>query len=194
MTRMKSVGLAASLVIVGALVFLSQPSVGAAPVFSTQVGTGGNPPTPSTPPALAPTPGNTTTTAAPTGSTPNAGPTSQGAVVLRANLGPGQVNPKPKGVPAGATGQFAAVVTDGRLTWALSNVKLSGVPNARLESGKPGKNGVTVVTLCGKCGPAVAGTIALTDDQEDDLRAGPLYIELNTPKNPKGELRGQIRG
>ncbi len=190
MTRLKSLGVVAAGLVLVLTCFALLPAASASTPVTGSACTGCPEPPTTTPPPLLPTPGNTTTTAGPNGSAP----TSSAPVVLRATLGTGQVNPKPKGVPVGAAAQFAAVVTDGRLSWALSNVKLSGVPNARLESGKPGKNGATVVTLCGKCGSALAGNLALTDDQEDDLRAGPLYIELNTPKNPKGELRGQIRG
>ena len=146
------------------------------------------------PTTIAPPPLATTTTVAPalvpTAPTTKATPAAQ-PVRLAANLGAGQVVPRPRPNAAGSRARFVAIVSGDHLTWALATDETpAGV--ARIRRGAPGAVGPVVVNL-GQLDDAGAGVTALTDDQEAGLRAGRLYVEIVTPRNPRGEVRGQIR-
>lgn len=39
---------------------------------------------------------------------------------------------------------------------------------------------------------SATGTATLTDTQEQDLLAGKWYVNVHTPNNPPGEIRGQV--
>jgi len=107
--------------------------------------------------------------------------------------------PKPKGVPAGATGTFAGTAVElandkARLTWKLSFSHLSGAAiAAHIHLGKPGKAGPVVLALCGPCKSGQKGTGMLTHAQLSKLEAGAGYVNVHTVKNAGGEIRGQLR-
>lgn len=147
-------------------------------------------PTTTAPPPLAPTTTVAATPAGPNVAAPKSAPTTA-PVRLVASLGPGQVVPRPKSSAAGSRARFVAIVSADVLTWALAT---DGTPAgvARVRHGAPGSVGPVVVNL-GPLDAAGAGTVVLTDAQEESLRNRRLYIEVVTPRNPRGEVRGEIR-
>jgi hypothetical protein len=126
--------------------------------------------------------------------TPNAKPTTT-VYKLNAALNRGQETAKPKGTNLGASGRFTATLntTTGELRWALTWRKLSGPATAaQIATGARRVNGPVAVSLCGPCTTPVSGTTSLTVDQVKDLLAGRNYVNIQTTKNPAGEIRGQI--
>ena len=107
--------------------------------------------------------------------------------------------PKPKGVPAGATGSFTGTAVElandkARVTWKLTFSHLSGAAiAAHIHIGKPGKAGPVALALCGPCKSGQKGTGMLTHAQLAKLEAGAGYVNVHTTKNAGGEIRGQIK-
>ena len=52
---------------------------------------------------------------------------------------------------------------------------------------------LVAVALCGPCRNGQRGTANLTAANLAALAAGRAYVNVHTPKNPAGEIRGQIR-
>jgi len=106
--------------------------------------------------------------------------------------------PKPKGNVKRATGTFTASVvklgTTGTIVWRLRYSKLSGrAIAAHLHVGRVGRAGPVIVPLCGPCRNGQRGTADLTAATLAALESGRAYVNIHTPKNPGGEVRGQIR-
>ena len=107
--------------------------------------------------------------------------------------------PKPKGVPASATGTFTATTIEPKtgkvhLTWKLTFSHLSGKAlQAHIHLGKPGKAGNVLVTLCVPCKSGQTGKAVIARSVENALEAGKTYVNVHTPKNLAGEIRGQIK-
>ncbi len=106
--------------------------------------------------------------------------------------------PKPKGNVKRATGSFTATVakpgTTGTIAWRLRFSKLTGKAiAAHIHIGRVGRAGPVAVALCGPCRNGQRGTANLTAPTLAALAAGRAYVNVHTPKNPGGEIRGQIR-
>jgi CHRD domain-containing protein len=106
--------------------------------------------------------------------------------------------PKPKGNVKRATGTFTATVaklgTGGTVAWRLRFSKLTGrAIAAHIHIGRVGRAGPVAVALCGPCRNGQRGTADLTPATLAALQAGRGYVNIHTPKNPGGEIRGQIR-
>lgn len=106
--------------------------------------------------------------------------------------------PKPKGNVRRATGSFTAAIaklgTGGTIAWRIRFSKLSGrAVAAHIHIGRVGRAGPVVVSLCGPCRNGQRGTGRLTAATLAALAAGGAYVNVHTPKNPGGEIRGQIR-
>lgn len=106
--------------------------------------------------------------------------------------------PKPKGNVKRATGSFTAVLAKlgptGTVAWRLRFSRLTGrAIAAHIHIGRVGKAGPVAVALCGPCRNGQRGTADLTPAQLAALQAGRGYVNVHTPKNPGGEIRGQIR-
>jgi CHRD domain len=106
--------------------------------------------------------------------------------------------PKPKGNVKRATGTFTATVaklgTGGTVAWRLRFSKLTGrAIAAHIHIGRVGRAGPVAVPLCGPCRNGQRGTADLTPPTLAALQAGRGYVNIHTPKNPGGEIRGQIR-
>lgn len=118
---------------------------------------------------------------------------------LTANLKARFEVPKPKNVPAGATGLFtgnAVELENDRvsLTWRLSFTKLSGrAAAAHIHVGKPGKAGRVLIALCGPCRTGQRGTTTISHAQLRTIRAGTAYVNVHTARNAAGEVRGQLK-
>ncbi|MFN8109360.1 MAG: CHRD domain-containing protein [Thermoleophilia bacterium] len=98
----------------------------------------------------------------------------------------------------GATGSFTAKIEGAKMTWTLGFGHLSGpVVAAQLSRGAAKTAGRVLVVLCGS-GRAVTCTSGramhrtLTAALRTKLSTTPLYVNLTTAKNPKGEIRGQV--
>lgn len=118
---------------------------------------------------------------------------------LTANLRARFEVPKPTGVPTGAVGLFTGKVVElendkARVTWRLTFSKLSGRADAaHIHLGKAGKAGGVMLALCGPCRNAQRGAGTITHDQLRSIRAGRTYVNVHTPKNAAGEIRGQVK-
>jgi CHRD domain len=107
--------------------------------------------------------------------------------------------PKPQGVPTGASGRFTGTVVEqgndrARVTWRLTFSRLSGrAVAAHIHAGRVGKAGGVLAALCGPCRSGQRGTAMISHAQLRTIRAGRTYVNVHTPKNPAGEIRGQLR-
>jgi hypothetical protein len=114
------------------------------------------------------------------------------------NLNSRQERPKPKGNVKRASGTFTATVAKlgatGTITWRLRFSRLTGrAVAAHIHIGQRGKAGPVAVPLCGPCRNGARGTSNLTAATLAALEAGRAYVNVHTPTNPAGEIRGQIR-
>jgi len=126
-----------------------------------------------------------------------AGAGSADVFTYRTVLTAGAEVPKPKTV-TGAGGLFTSAVTkDGAaysISWKLTYRKLSGpAVAAHIHRGRPGIAGGVVLALCGPCRNGQTGTAKLTRAVADAMRKGTAYVNVHTPKNPAGEIRGQAK-
>ena len=108
-----------------------------------------------------------------------------------------QERPRPKGNTRRATGTFTATVTKlgatGRIAWRLRFSGTTGrVTAAHIHIAPRGRAGPVAVALCGPCRSGARGTANLTPAALTALEAGRAYVNVHTPRNPAGEIRGQI--
>jgi Cu/Zn superoxide dismutase len=131
----------------------------------------------------------------------NSGGEIRGQVVITANvtttLTPRQEVPKPKGDVARATANFTGTVTKqlgtGSIAWRLRFSGLTGkAVAAHIHLGPKGKAGPIAVSLCGPCRNGARGSARLSAAILKALQTGRAYVNVHTPKNPAGEVRGQI--
>ena len=97
------------------------------------------------------------------------------------------------------TASGIAASTVNRDTGALNlHVNASGVDDAtaaHIHTAATGQNGPVLIGLVqdgGNLGHWSSTDAALTTDSLGDYKAGSLYVNVHTPANPGGELRGQI--
>jgi hypothetical protein len=125
--------------------------------------------------------------------------TQKDTYTLRAALTVGAEVPKPTGVPATAKGLFTGKSVElandkARVTWKLTFSHLSGnAIAAHIHLGRPGKAGAVLVALCGPCRTGQTGKAVITHAQEKKIEAGATYVNVHTPKNAGGEIRGQVK-
>ena len=113
---------------------------------------------------------------------------------LSAKLTAGREVPKPKGVPAAATGTFTGTLKGKKLTFKLTFSHLSGKAfAAHIHKGKAGVSGPVIVPLCGPCKSPVSKTVTVTSDVRNAIEHGATYVNVHTAKNKGGEIRGQIK-
>jgi hypothetical protein len=118
---------------------------------------------------------------------------------LSSKLSAGAEVPKPKSVPAAATGKFTGTTVEPksgpvRLNWKLTFSHLSGKATAaHIHLGRKGKAGDVLVALCGPCHSGQTGKAVIARSVEHDLEAGKTYVNVHTRKNPAGEIRGQVK-
>jgi hypothetical protein len=80
------------------------------------------------------------------------------------------------------------------LTYSLNYRHLtSRATAAHLQIGAAGTAGPIVVTLCAPCGLTAGGAKLLPPKAVQAIRNGTAYVNVHTRKNPKGEIRGQLR-
>jgi hypothetical protein len=113
---------------------------------------------------------------------------------LTAALNAAQETPHPSGTKAGASGTFTATVTGTSIKWSLTFSHLTGAATAaHIHMGKQGTAGAVLVPLCGPCSSPASGSGKLTRAQLAQMKKGWTYVNVHTPKNAGGEIRGQIR-
>jgi hypothetical protein len=106
--------------------------------------------------------------------------------------------PKPKGSVGKAKGAFRYTVTKtgstAVLTWRLSFSGLTGrAVAAHIHLGARGKAGGVALALCGPCRSGATGRVAnVKASLLSALESGGAYVNVHTPKNAAGEIRGQL--
>jgi len=105
--------------------------------------------------------------------------------------------PAPTGDVSGARGAFTATVTKSEagatVAWQLSFSGLTGnAVAAHIHQAATGSPGPVVLALCGPCQSPMSGTGNLTQAALDALEAGSAYVNVHTPTNGAGEIRGQL--
>jgi hypothetical protein len=79
------------------------------------------------------------------------------------------------------------------LAWRLTFTGLSGgAQNGYIHRGKRGAFGAALVQLCSPCTSGAHGTAYISPWELDLMRSGKTYVNVRTPQNPSGEIRGQI--
>lgn len=121
--------------------------------------------------------------------------------VLKATLDTRHEVPAPKNA-SGARGVFTAKLTvagkKSSFVWQLSFKNLSGrATAAHVHFGVVGKAGPVVLPLCGPCLVGAHGSyngayVATATFLKAILHGG-AYANVHTKKNPRGEIRGQIK-
>jgi hypothetical protein len=112
---------------------------------------------------------------------------------FNAVLRTGQELRRPQGTTYRTAGHFTAKVTGKTLRWTLTVSHLTGRPTvAHLNKGVRGTNGVAFKSLCYRCVSPAHGTLTLTASQLDAMVRGRAYVNVQTKRNPMGEIRGQI--
>src|SRR2546430_15584272 len=118
----------------------------------------------------------------------------EGTFKLSAKVTAAREVPKPKGVPAAATGTFTGTLKGKKLTFKLTFAHLSGKAfAAHIHKGKAGTAGPVIVPLCGPCKSPVSKTVTVTSAARNAIEHGATYVNVHTPKNKGGEIRGQIK-
>jgi hypothetical protein len=118
----------------------------------------------------------------------------EGVYKLSAKLTAGREVPKPTGVPAAATGTFTGTLKGKKLTFKLTFSHLSGKAfAAHIHKGKAGTSGAVIVPLCGPCKSPVSKTVTVTSQARNAIEHAATYVNVHTPKNKGGEIRGQIK-
>lgn len=116
----------------------------------------------------------------------------------RATLNSRQEVPRPKGRVGLATGAFSYTITKtgstAVLTWRLSFSRLTGrAVAAHIHLGARGRAGGVALALCGPCRTGATGRVAnVKASLLTALEAGRAYVNVHTPRNPGGEIRGQL--
>jgi len=52
--------------------------------------------------------------------------------------------------------------------------------------------GPVTLALCGPCRSGAAGRATVTGAALNALESGSAYVNVHTPRNPAGEIRGQV--
>jgi hypothetical protein len=119
-----------------------------------------------------------------------------GKTTFSAKLRVAAGTPRAKGVPKHAAGMFTATLEGSTLVWTLKFSGLSGkVTAAQILQTTAGKPGIVVVALCGggACKSPATGSSLLGSAVVKEIQSGGTSVNLQTKRNPNGELGGQIK-
>jgi Cu/Zn superoxide dismutase len=116
---------------------------------------------------------------------------------LKTTLRAAQERPRPKGKVGRARGSFTVSITRrgsaAVLSWHLTFSRLTGKAiAAHIHSGARGKPGPVIVPLCAPCKNGSSGEATVDASVLNALQSGRTYVNVHTPKNPAGEIRGQL--
>jgi trimeric autotransporter adhesin len=119
------------------------------------------------------------------------------AVTVKTSMRASQERPKPKGSVRRARGAFTVTITkqssSAVLVWQLTFSRLTGKAfAAHIHSGARGKPGPVIVPLCAPCRTGARGRATVNASVLKALQSGRTYVNVHTPKNPAGEIRGQV--
>ena len=119
------------------------------------------------------------------------------SAAIATSLSARQERPRPKGNVRRAVGRFTGTVTKsgttGAMAWRLTFSRLTGrAIAAHIHIGARGKAGPVAVPLCGPCRSGARGTATLNAAALAALETGRAYVNVHTPKNTAGEIRGQV--
>jgi hypothetical protein len=111
---------------------------------------------------------------------------------LKAFLTVNQEIPAPKG--AHGSGTFTATVTGRKIKFRLTFTGLTGAATAaHIHLALAGRaNPLPAVTLCGPCTSGQTRTVTASAAVMKKILGGATYVNIHTPKNAGGEIRGQI--
>jgi hypothetical protein len=113
-----------------------------------------------------------------------------GGQVFTASLSP--ANEVPPVTTSTGTGTATGTLDGMKLTISGSYSNLSANPTlAHVHSGDAGLNGPVVFNLSFDAG-TLSGSQMLTAEQVTALNEGRLYVNVHTPNNTGGEIRGQL--
>jgi hypothetical protein len=127
-----------------------------------------------------------------------AGARSQATTVrVEAALSAANETPTPKGDVSAARGTFTATLTKSAtgavLAWRLEFSNLSGnAIAAHIHVAPRGVAGPVRVPLCAPCTSGVSGTANVDASVLDAIQNDRAYVNVHTPTNPAGEIRGQV--
>lgn len=122
-----------------------------------------------------------------------AGPAFAEMVKMQATLDGQQQSPA-LDVPGKGTAEVTFDTDSKKLEWTVEYSDLSAAPAAAHFHGPAGKgeNAGVAVPIEGDLTSPIKGEATLTDAQAADLLAGRYYINIHTPANKGGEIRGQV--
>jgi hypothetical protein len=117
---------------------------------------------------------------------------------LKASLDALQQVPRQAVKEPSARGVFTGTLTINastrRIAWRLTFTRLSGrAIAAHLHLGKYGRSGPIGFTLCRPCRAGVHRTLSVSAKVVAAIKNGAAYVDVHTKKNPRGEIRGQLR-
>jgi hypothetical protein len=110
-----------------------------------------------------------------------------------ATLSPSQVAPKQASKNDKASGSFTGTAQGYNLKFKLTFDHLSGpATGAHIGYGKKGKLGNVSLALCAPCPNPTVNMTNINPSLVSAFKSGLLYVEIDTKKNPNGEVRGQL--
>ncbi len=92
------------------------------------------------------------------------------------------------------TGTASMALDGNKLNYEITYKDLTGPATAAHIHGpaEPGANAGVMVPFANPASP-IKGTVNLTPEQVEALKAGKEYVNVHTAQNPGGEIRGQIK-
>jgi NitT/TauT family transport system substrate-binding protein len=112
---------------------------------------------------------------------------------LSGTLTPTAEVPRPRGAARSRATFSATLKQNGELRWQLTINRLTQPATAaHLHLGAPGRSGPVRLTLCRPCRPRSSGTVRIGSGLSNQIKAGQVYVNVHTPRNPAGEVRAQI--
>ncbi len=119
------------------------------------------------------------------------GPDEEDVVKYEATINSSNTQPK-----ATSSAQGSAVLEYNKVTKVLTyNVTYQGLTPtaAHIHKAQPAwSSGPVVVPFTNVASSPISGSVTLSQDLENLLRFGNLYINIHTKEYPQGEIRGQI--
>jgi Cu/Zn superoxide dismutase len=119
------------------------------------------------------------------------------SIEVRTSLSAAQEVPAPSGDVSAASGSFTGTVmkedSGSAISWRLSYSGLTGdAVAAHIHQGRAGRAGPVVTFLCGPCQSPISGMARLDTAALAAIDSGNAYVNVHTPTNTAGEIRGQV--
>ena len=125
------------------------------------------------------------------------GRTTATRIQIAATMIPGEETPTPRGDVSAARGTFTATLTrsgaGATVAWSMNFSGLTGrAVAAHIHVAPRGDPGPVTVPLCGPCESGASGTANADAATIAAIAAGRAYVNVHTPTNGPGEIRGQL--